>query len=349
VILPYLKDAKRIAVLSRSALGDLILCLPALLELKRVLKDVEITLFCDSANCELAENLSVFDSVVSIPSRPNRLFHLLRYGRFYSRNNYDAFVCMKVGFGRQGGLFAWALNAKYSCGFVADKSTFGVDGKYYLTDRCFSCPVLLTKECYVNHHYSHVIRQLFFVNEKGVKEYPFGGLALRFPGESKKHSSANGRCQVVVVVGGEADHRKPDQIFVTDLLEWLLKRLPSNVDVVLSGLHADLDRYRDSLFKFNGRVFLGYTETISDLMLLLQESVLIVGGDGGTMHLAALLGKPICMVMSRDSVRKWKPLAKNLCLFEFSQQVEEIDIQEMGQSIVSSFERIQSVENGFRM
>ena len=319
------------------------------MELRRVLKDVEITLFCDSANYELAENLPVFDVVVSIPSRPNKLFNLVRYGRFYSRENYDAFVCMKVGFGRRGGLFAWALKAKFSCGLVADKRSFGVNGKHYLTDRYFSHPVLLAKEYYVNHHYSHVIRQLFFVNEKGVKEYPFDGLAFRFPGESKKHSSANGRCQVVVVVGGEADHRKPDQIFVTDLFEWLLKRLPSNVDVVLSGLHADLDRYRDSLFKFNGRVFLGYTETISDLMLLLQESVLIVGGDGGTMHLAALLGKPICMVMPRDSVRKWKPLAKNLCLFEFSQQVEEIDIQELGQSIVSSFERIQSVENGFRM
>lgn len=328
----FFQRGRRIALLNRSAIGDLILCLPVLSKLKRLNPELEFDLYCDRANSQLAGLVVLFDNVYVIKPIGNTYLSIILCALKARARRYDVFVCMKVGFGRQGGLFAMFAGAKTSTGFVSSVEPDWENARSFFTDSAYTLPVTLTRSMYELRHYSATISDLFFdgdtpllANEFLNDSYPML-MRTQILGDCAVEDS-----YVVLTVGPSNDPRKMSDQFLLELIDCL--SLGDRVQIVLSGLEQDLERFRAYSLNRIGSVIFANTPSIADLLTLVQGALIVCGGDGGTMHLAALARKPLIVLMSKENGVKWRPLAKIVKEHVYQKTADEVDLRLLKEDI----------------
>lgn len=327
----FFQGIKRVALLNRSAIGDLILCLPALYKFRCLNPEVKLDLYCDQNNVQIAELLTIFDRVCPIPRLGNTYLSII-VSAFKARfKNYDVFVSMKVGFGRQGGLFALFLGANASTGFVPNVDDWE-DSRSLVTDRAFTDPVKLTRSMYETQHYSVTIHQLFFENHlpefmQELSDYNYPPtLVSHF-----KNQETIGNNYILLTVGSPRDPRKLTDQYLVKLIYML--SLDESVRIVLSGLREDLVRFNAFDLQLGERVLFAETPTISQLLGLVSMALVVCGGDGGTIHLSSLVHVPTVVIISSANESKWRPLAKMVRVFRYRELADEVDLGKLKHSI----------------
>lgn len=328
----FFQGVKRLALLNRSAIGDLILCLPALYKFKCLNPEVKLDLYCDQNNVQIAELLTIFDEVCPLPRLGNTYASII-FSAFKARfKNYDVFVSMKVGFGRQGGLFALFLGANASTGFVSNVEPDWEESRTLITDRAFTDPVKLTRNMYETQHYSATIHQLFFVGH--VSEFVQGLSDYNYPSALVSHFKRQdtiGVNYILLTVGSLRDPRKLTDRSLVKLIYML--SLDESVRIVLCGLREDLIRFNALDLQIGDRVMIAETPTISSLLGLASGALVVCGGDGGTMHLSSLVHVPSVVMIASANDSKWRPLGSRIKAFRYEELADEVDLGQLKQSI----------------
>lgn len=315
----------RVALLNRSALGDLILCVPALYAAKAINDELEFTLFCDEKNVQLARLIPVFNKVCRIPNLGNTYISLIVGGVYARFRRYDIFVSLKVGVGRQGGLFAKIAKCDYSTGFVAPSDRSWQEAKQYSSDRAFTHSLTLTEDEYRNRPYAETISRLFFNDIFEINSYKLvpSDLALIRPLVGRDAEFLRRRV-IVISVGSALDPRKPSVSYIMSLVDRLL--LETDLFIALSGLSDDLRCYRSSFNDLDDRLVLAETPTIGELVGLLSQAEVAVGGDGGTMHLSSFLGKKTIVLMPNKNAKKWTPIGPSVELLQYETRADDVSL-----------------------
>ena len=328
----FFQGIKRLALLNRSAIGDLILCLPALYKLKCLNPEVKLDLYCDKENMQIAKLITIFDEVYPLPTLGNTYLAIISSAFKARFKHYDVFVSMKVGFGRQGGLFALFLGAKSSTGFVSNVEPDWRASRALVTDRAFTDPVKLTRSMYETQHYSATIHQLFF--EDDVSEFVKEFSDYNYPSTLVSHFKRQdmiGDNYILLTVGSLSDPRKLTDRYLVKLIYTL--SLDESVRIVLCGLREDLLRFNAFDLQLEGRVVIAETPTVSSLLSLVSGALVVCGGDGGTMHLSSLVQVPSVVMIASANDSKWRPLGSRIKVFRYEEFADEVDLGQLKRSI----------------
>ena len=105
-------DMKNIAVICRSAYGDLICTLPLIYFLNDTFQPNKFTLFVDSKNVAIVDFFPDYLDIVELKARGNKYFIIWSAALRHRKNKYDLVVCGKPRPWRLYNIFTWLLGAR---------------------------------------------------------------------------------------------------------------------------------------------------------------------------------------------------------------------------------------------
>jgi ADP-heptose:LPS heptosyltransferase len=271
------RPVRRIAVLSLSALGDFLLGMPLIQELRRLYPAAEIVLVCErAATRRFAEEAKVTDRIVMLAHGARRNpIAFLRSALALRRLHADMVFQTFASHGACGNLFVAATGASVRCGFAGAK---------------FSG--LLTHRVPVMDERHYITMNLDLARSLGhaeVKE-PCGRYLPEMESRFTK-SSASCRREVVISMGSDPAlffKRWPARQW-TDLSRELSAL---GLHLCFVGDHAERSAIDEILAdsQVSGSNLAGETG-FGDLAALIQTSALVIGTDGMILHLAAAMDK----------------------------------------------------------
>jgi len=294
-----LLKARRIAVVRTDALGDLVLTLPTLGVLRSRIPGAELHLVCRSYTAPVASSVSCVDKVHLIDRVEGGLRTILRQGRFDAvflpralrQEAWDAFLAgipLRVGTAYRW--YAFLYNHR-----VHDHRR---RGKF--------------------HEAEYGTRQVGSVlGESMPTELPrpaIDPVAFRRVRELLASAGIMPGARFLIIHPGTAGNTKewPPGRYGEAAARLLADRVVQAV--VLTGTELERQRCEVVAGACPGAVSLCGALSLSELMALIAEASLFMGGSTGPLHLAAALGIPVVgLYPNRDwmSPRRWRPWTSN--------------------------------------
>jgi len=319
-------SANKIALLIRSAIGDFLLAIPAIKLIKKCNPSAKIYLFCDETVATIAGHTDLFSKIICIVNGWNKYFSLL-ITTLKFRKKFDAFVALKAGAGRQNSLAAFGLKAKYSFSYFHNYH------QSYMTDRYISHKLFLSQEELQKVHYSRLC-----MNMVTNKKIPYLPPHEYFPKLINIDSPSENGIYIVIPITSAEDRRKPNIKFYSVLIKEIIKKLPQ-INIILSCLPID-KHYASQLTTVDpSRVLLKATPNFENFLSLIYGAKLVLGGDGGAMHIAAAMQIPTYIYLSEYSDLVWSPLSEVSKKTRFKFSFDEL---EQDQIILETVEYISS-------
>lgn len=288
----------RVCVLSLSALGDLLLCLPLVTEARRLYPGVHVTLVClRPAVAALARDLGMADAVVGLPPRARRSpLHLWRALLRVRTIRPDITLQTFASHGTFGNLVAGATGAPVCVGFGAGHQA-----------QRLTHLVPVAEQKHIAELNLDLLRRLGHADAA----LPAARCLPRIEDRSSAFPSGAAQRQfgrfVVISIGSD-----PSQAFKRWPAEkWaqLSRRLS---DVGLHPVFVGSEAERPgadavlALVPDTGTNLAGRTN-FADLAALISESEAVVATDGMLLHLASALDKPCVGIYGPTEPKVWGP------------------------------------------
>lgn len=335
-----MKTPKRILVIRRDNIGDLVCTTPAIAALRKHYPDAEIGALVNSYNAEVLRGNPNLDYVFTyqklkhsgnlvnrIKAMSQRLIligHLRRWAP-------DVTILAKASYDRNGLNFARLIRAKNIIGYVPN-GQFKVK---YLPDICSNTPDVTMV------HEVEAVNAL--LNPLGIVD-ALGPLQV-FPdalvsGEYHKKIPAASRRIALHISAREPERRWGVDNFI-QLAQYIL-RTKADTQILLfwspgeadDPHHPGDDEAADQIVKkintLNGkenRLVPIPTSKLTELIAALSLCDLFVGADGGAMHLAAGLNKKVLALFENkpDKLNHWYPWqANHVLLFGLDEQNTDV-------------------------
>jgi heptosyltransferase III len=281
--------AKRILVIRRNGIGDMICALPLLRSVRAAFPAARIEVLASSANAAVARSARVADEVLVYPPRSgvhrNKYANLFRVARELRGRNYDLVVAVTGGHSTFLASIAYASGAPWRAGYVPARG-----------ERHFAYTLPVDPPPEDDHQVLRCLRLLL----------PLGAAAaavdLSFdPGDAARSYAAKMTGGRFVLYNASATRRWN---------AWTAERIAAlaaglELDLIVSGVAAD----RALLEKLKrGVAAVVEPPTIHHFAALAERSVFVMSGDGGAVHVAAAMKKPTFVLYPRrGNPRLWAP------------------------------------------
>jgi len=265
-------------------LGDIVMTLPALMELKKILPEYcGLFVICSPSATDLMESLPMIDYVVPL----EKVHHN------WSSNDLQRVIQLRPG---AGILFNNSLRDAVFMRLAGVKSLYGAQarGRSMLLKRSFAFPPRCSKRL---NHLHHANKYLSIVKALGASEW--NGDLPEFKIKYGLHQSSpevRAICShpsLMTIAGGAAyggSKRWSSKNF-KEVANWWIKE-GGIVAVLGTGKEEDIaDNIIEGLPPEKAYNMAGQTD-MCELMHLLLNSKICVANDSGIMHLSAVLGKP---------------------------------------------------------
>lgn len=266
-------DIKRIVVLSLSALGDLLLAIPLVNELRSLYPKARITIICErGATATMARELSIGDAVVQLPDNPRRKpLSLLKSLIAVRRLKPDLIFQTFSSHGTFGNLLLGSADARVRSGFASGRL------QNFLTH-----PAPITDDKHYITLNLDLLRQTGHPNIADPRERFLPGIEQnsRLPHDFGHYLVVSMGCDPVL-----AFKRWPHEKW-RKLLAMLQK---DGLGLVFVGAASERDDI--AALDVPGENLAGKT-SFSDLAALIRDSQLVLGTDGMVLHFAAAMDKP---------------------------------------------------------
>ena len=291
---------KKIAVVRRNGLGDLLRSIPLMLHLKKLHPQAELTLFADYRNAELLPYLQCYDYSVVFPNIRCKYLSVLYTAIRYRNEKFDLAISAKPSEMKLLNLFLIGLGAKQRIAVGSQKwhSKFINNPKELFT---------------IKKHQSLKCLQLIAPEMMQIPEnlYPKISLDKDFdPLYNYDHdfvlmtSVSNNRKQSILSLEAQA-------IIINEFA----RHRPCHVVISCMPLHVEKAKHLSKLLTTSSSI--SATSTLKELLHLIDSCNLIFIGDGGLMHLTAALDKPQVVLFGATSIEEWHPLSnKAICLYD---------------------------------
>jgi len=308
-----------IAIICRSAFGDLIYADTLMQYCKDLYPNASITLFADDKNKALLPFLSHFNRSVILPSRGNRLLKLFPYALKY-RNQFDIAICSKGSPSRTLNLFLFLLNAKKRIAYIGNNW----HGKLVNHGVLFDPTIPGT--C---HHVEELMALISPTpHTTAIRFKP----KLNIPNTISNRYLA--RIQQILIpirtndpllfisVSNNRDYSFLGVDGYKQVLENAYKQVPFSV--IVSCLPQDTAIANELVTTLSVPALAVPTANFAEFMVLLNEMDACFIGEGGIMHMAASLNIPQLALFARTSITSWAPLNENATIVSDHKDVKLI-------------------------
>ncbi len=315
-----LASMKRIAVVRRNRIGDLLCTMPLLNYLKKTIPESHITLFIEKGNASLMPFLDGYDKCVVFP-KGNKYISTMGCALKESFNSFDLAISAKTSPMKLMNFCLLALRAKERVAVVQSS----------WHSRCVNRPVQYFEEQFKKQH--QALKALKLVNPflKEVPEQFFP--QIKIPQEVKNSYQdaliqrlsplPNNTPRMLVSV---TNNRVSGTLGVKGylgILNTLLKR--RKFATVISCQPADLPLAKELMKGLDGASVALETKELSEFILLLSMMDLAFIGHGGIMHMAAALNLPQVTLFAHTKLEEWRPLSRKATCFYHPGHVSSID------------------------
>ncbi|MDD5192771.1 MAG: glycosyltransferase family 9 protein [Candidatus Nanoarchaeia archaeon] len=290
----------KILLIRLGNLGDAILSVPMIRELKRNFPKSKIYMLTSPKTAGVYTNVSYIDKLITINLSLSNLYNPLKILR---KENFDLIIDME-NYSRVTALFTYFIKPKFSIGFNSENqfraSLFDASFVYDNGDKhevdCFFDLVRPLKIKIKNKELEFHVKADKHV-DKLLKENKLSKKDLKII----IHPSNNKDWNI---------KRWSEERFAS-LITQLIKKYKAKI--ILIGIKEDkeiIDRVKrlvdsnKNLFDFSGRL------NISQTAYLIKKCDLYIGNDTGPMHLSAAVQTPTIGIYGPVNVHKWGPYGK---------------------------------------
>ncbi len=305
------EDFKNILIIKPSALGDIVLALPALSALRRNFPDAKISWLIRPEFAPLLKDhphldeILIFDRVLLGKAHFSiRAFRaLISLIRRLRKTHFDAVIDLQ-------GLFRTA-----SLGWLSGcKKRFGMANARELAILFYTSTVPLSSEwIHVVDHYLKIVQamgaselQVEFVLPRNLDAEDSAAELLRGHGIEAD--------DYIVFVPGSTDHNKR---WPTDRFAILADRISSqfHLPIIATGSAFESDTIERLRSLAETRIInLAGRTSLAELVALLRSAKLVVSNDTGPGHIAAALGTPLVMMYSWSNPARIAPYGRDECM-----------------------------------
>lgn len=338
---------ERILVIRRDNIGDLICTTPLLQLLRDSYPDARIDLLVNDYNAPVVMEGQPVDTVHIYRKAKHRhagesklaiwwqTFKLIRLLR---QQAYDFTILAGSTYSAQAAKFARLIGAKSVVGYGSVPGAHGVD----------KIVAPLSLACH------HVEATAHLASALGIDQRP-GEVRIVVPAAAATAAQDrlfNGvpACSSGLRVGVHISARKPSQRWPIERFEALIRQLHAELNVEFLLFWApgtatnpthpgDDDKAAMLLSRLEGLPVLPFSTTsLNELMAGLNLCDSVICSDGGAMHVANALGKPILCFFGGSDATHWRPWNEPYQLLQpSSQDVADISVEQA----VAAFHRLQ--------
>ena len=312
-------SSPRILVIRRDNIGDLVCTTPVFRALREHFPQARICALVNSYNVAVLDHNRDIDQVFAYTKAKHRppgksilsvYFNRLRLVIQLRRLHFDYVILAGPGLQERSLFLARAIGAKHIVGFTDDQKSDSRFVDMGLAYRPVQQPI---------HEVEDTFRLLAVL---GVTIPP---PALHVTASPEKHMEAeqrlrqNGKADKQAVIGVHISARKPSQRWPAAHFAELIARLcREDAAMVLlfwspgdenNPLHPGDDAKAQAILNMTSglRVVPWPTQELSELIAGLSVCDEVICSDGGAMHLAAGLGKPIVCFFGKSERTRWYP------------------------------------------
>ena len=282
---------KRIGIIRRNGLGDLLCVMPLVLLCKERYPGCHITLFVDERGAPLTPYLPV-DGVVVMVASSNKYLSLVGTLWKERRRKFDLLISAKPSPMKLVNLFLYFLSAKERIAYVDD---------------AWHSKLINAPRVYFPGEERHQMVKSLRLLDPTLESVP----THLIPRLNVEPGYVFSEPTLFISV---SNHRLGSALDI-DKMQRLINRLTKRFRVIINCIPRDVKRAEllAEGLKIPSQVIA--TETFDQLMSLLASVDGCFIGDGGIMHLAAALNKPQVVLFGGTKIWEWEPLSDQaICL-----------------------------------
>jgi len=311
---PILPAQPSILILKLDHIGDFVLAMRPLLELRKAWPNAVITLVAGPWNHSLAKRTGIFDRIIDFSFFPESSRDIRRptaalYSKFAEVDlggPYD--IAIDLRYDEDTRPLLGMVDAKYRVGYAAKSLNFTLDLELPTADG----QATGNENCSGSIHTELRMLVLVSLLVSFFRQWEPHPIHQMFP-EPGDQAGLGDHCSIVVAPGaGKTTSQWPLKNFVA-LCAALTEKTRHNI--LLVGDSRDIEDGRiissvlpsDCVRDLTGRL------PIEGLPELLSKAILFVGNDSGPTHMAAKLGVPtLCIFSGAADYRVWQPIGSNV-------------------------------------
>lgn len=282
------QELKKILIIRPGGIGDAVLILPAIRQLKSGLPASKIDVLCEARNYAI---FSLFKEVsrVYLYDRDFELFKCLR-------NRYDAVIDSEQ-WHRFSAVIAYLTGAAVRIGFDTNERA-----------KLFTHRIPYSHTDYEANSFLHLVGPLTGKAAEFKSDEPFVRLADEIPAHLT--SFVFGKKDKIIAIFSEATvrQRRWGRDRFIKIAQELSRR---GYRVLIFGSKANKRAGREIKKTVPGSIDLTGKISLQDAAALLKVSRLLLSVDSGIMHLAYAVGTPTVALFGPSSEKKWAPKGKN--------------------------------------
>lgn len=340
---------KSIILIRRDNIGDLICTTPAIHALRKQLTDIKIGVLVNSYNADAIRNNPDIDDVYIYEkekhARDKNRFSVwasnLNVLRKIRREKYDVAIGCSNKYSSRLARYTYLTGAEKRIGYIP----VGKGTSYYnfpLNEPLESIhevisTVRLLEPLGISDENLRLVLKPYDIEKRSVKEH-LASEELEENNIVAVHISsrkANNRWPVgrFVALGNELGQRYK----IRPLILWA----PGSKE---NPLHPGDDEAAAEIVKgMISRPVLYKTSKLGELIAALSLARLVICLDGGAMHIAAALGKPIIAIWGSTDVRRWSPWGVKHIILQKGSEADAITIKE----VLSAFDSMWKMNSSF--
>lgn len=315
---------KKIAIVRRNGLGDLMCTFPLILYLREREPTAEITLFVDVRNQHLLPYLPPVDRIVVFPKNGNKYLRFFQMARRY-RHEFDLAISAKTSPMKLMNLFLYWLKARERIAYVH------VSWDRLLINR----PITFNPSLARQEHQALKALRLVAPHLDAVPESLYPKIHLP-KGLEEKYSDNELPQQVILIsatTSNPASRLSPDRY--GEILNTLYAQIRFTVLIV--GQTEDALRVQSLVEKIRTPVKVCFPRNFEEFLVVLNRADLYFVGDGGVAHIGAGLGKRQVVLYGGVDPTNWRPLGRNIKTLFHPEHVEQISTEEILKNLQGFF------------
>jgi ADP-heptose:LPS heptosyltransferase len=291
---------KKIAVVRRNGLGDLLCSIPLILHLKKLHPQAELTLFADYRNAELLPYLKCYDHSVVFPNIRYKYLSVLYTAIRYRNEKFDLAISAKPSEMKLLNLFLGGLGARQRIAVGSQKwhSKFINDPKELCTikkHQALKCLQLIAPE--MTEIPEDLYPKIYLDKDSGpLYNHAHDFVLMTSVNNNRKQSLLSLEAQAIII--NEFSRHRP-------------------CHVLISCMPRDVEKAKNLSKLLTTSSSIIATPTLKELLHVIDNCNLIFIGDGGLMHLTAALDRPQVVLFGATPIEEWHPLSnKAICLYD---------------------------------
>ncbi len=301
-MIPF-SQIRSVVIFRRNGLGDILCSIPLVLRCKELMPQAHISLCIEEKNRDLAPYLQGPDEVVLIAQRKNKYLEMALTIWPLRKRGIDIGISAKTTPMKLINRSLLALGAKYRIAYVEKKR-----------DWCVNCPV--PNSLPTTHQ---ALRAIHLIDPQMDQLEPAYYPQLRRVGKVELFSPTT---LLVSVSNNRAGSTISPSRYATFLNA--LAGIPS-LGIIVNCLPKDRPQAEELVKRLQIPNHVYPTETLGDFLALLNSVDGVFTGDGGIVHLASALHKPLVALYGGTKPWEWGPLNSQATVLSHEHHVDEID------------------------